>query len=47
MSDMEQAEEETEAAETLIEVEIPKVNLELGNQIHFVKFPNFLSVEPR
>lgn len=31
----------------MIDVEIPKINVDLGNQIHFVKFPNFLGVEPR
>lgn len=39
--------EEEEPQETVIHVEMPKVSLDLGNQIHFVKFPNFLSVEPR
>uniref|UniRef100_T1DMM8 RNA polymerase-associated protein LEO1 n=1 Tax=Crotalus horridus TaxID=35024 RepID=T1DMM8_CROHD len=33
--------------ETRIEVEIPKVNTDLGNDLYFVKLPNFLSVEPR
>lgn len=33
--------------ETVINVEAPRINADLGNQIHFVKFPNFLSVEPR
>ncbi|VDP09542.1 unnamed protein product, partial [Soboliphyme baturini] len=36
-----------ELFETLIDAEVPKINIDLGNQIHFVKFPNFLSVEPR
>uniref|UniRef100_T1JUX6 RNA polymerase-associated protein LEO1 n=1 Tax=Tetranychus urticae TaxID=32264 RepID=T1JUX6_TETUR len=30
---------------TRIEVEIPKIPTELGNDIHFVKLPNFLSVD--
>ncbi|KAF2348988.1 Leo1-like protein [Trinorchestia longiramus] len=43
------AEEEEEAVipETKIEAEIPKINTDLGRQIHFVKLPNFLSVERR
>lgn len=36
-----------EQPETIIEVDIPKISLDLGDQVHFVKFPNFLSVEPR
>jgi len=28
-------------------VEIPKINTDLGRQLHFVKLPNFLSVETR
>uniref|UniRef100_A0A915K3W9 RNA polymerase-associated protein LEO1 n=1 Tax=Romanomermis culicivorax TaxID=13658 RepID=A0A915K3W9_ROMCU len=40
-------EQEEEIAETLIDVEIPKISADLGSQLHFVKFPNFLSVEPR
>ncbi|XP_078283211.1 RNA polymerase-associated protein LEO1 [Rhinoraja longicauda] len=39
--------EEEPIAETRIEVEIPKVNTDLGNDLYFVKLPNFLSVEPR
>ncbi|MEE6503047.1 hypothetical protein FKM82_004726 [Ascaphus truei] len=38
---------EEAAPETRIEVEIPKVNTDLGNDLYFVKLPNFLSVEPR
>jgi len=33
--------------ETRIDVEIPKITTDLGKGIHFVKLPNFLSVEPR
>ncbi|NXX71942.1 LEO1 protein, partial [Spizella passerina] len=39
--------EEEPIPETRIEVEIPKVNTDLGNDLYFVKLPNFLSVEPR
>uniref|UniRef100_A0A4W3KHY2 RNA polymerase-associated protein LEO1 n=1 Tax=Callorhinchus milii TaxID=7868 RepID=A0A4W3KHY2_CALMI len=39
--------EEEPIQETRIEVEIPKVNTDLGNDLYFVKLPNFLSVEPR
>lgn len=45
--DEEDQEEEAEQPETIIEVDIPKISLDLGKQTHFVKFPNFLSVEPR
>ncbi|PSN33955.1 Another transcription unit protein, partial [Blattella germanica] len=33
--------------ETRIDVEIPKITSDLGREIHFVKLPNFLSVETR
>lgn len=39
--------EEEPVPETRIEVEIPKVNTDLGSDLYFVKLPNFLSVEPR
>lgn len=42
-----QAEEEPEQQETRIEVEIPRINTDLGKGIHFVRFPNFVSVETR
>jgi RNA polymerase-associated protein LEO1 len=42
-----QEEQEEEVPETRIEVEIPKINTNLGKQLHFVKLPNFLSVETR
>ena len=32
---------------TVIEVDIPKITTDLGKQVHFVRFPNFLSVEAR
>jgi len=38
---------EEEPPETRIDVEIPKINTDLGRQLHFVKLPNFLSVETR
>lgn len=33
--------------ETRIDVEIPKISCDLGRDIHFVKLPNFLSVDTR
>lgn len=33
--------------ERRIDVEIPRITTELGKEIHFVKLPNFLSVETR
>jgi len=42
-----QEEDEPAIPETKIEAEIPKINTDLGRQIHFVKLPNFLSVETR
>ena len=43
------AEEDSEPIiqETKIEAEIPKINTDLGRQLHFIKLPNFLSVETR
>lgn len=43
---IEQEEEEVEP-EQLINIEIPRVKTDLGKESHFVKLPNFLSVEPR
>lgn len=43
----EEEEEEVEIPETRIEVEIPKIKTNLGRNLHFVKLPNFLSVETR
>lgn len=40
-------EQEEEPQETLIEVEIPRIITDLGKTIHYVKLPNFLSVETR
>lgn len=45
--DGEQEPTEAPPPETRIEVEIPKVNTDLGNELYFVKLPNFLSVETR
>ncbi len=44
-----QAEQEEEEAEPeqIINIEIPRVKTDLGRDVHFVKLPNFLSVEPR
>ena len=39
--------EPEEVPETRIDVEIPKIGTDLGKHIHFVKLPNFLSVETR
>ncbi len=41
------AEEEEPVPETRIDVEVPKITTDLGKEIHFVKLPNFLSVDPR
>jgi len=41
------AEEEEPVPETRIDVEVPKITTDLGKEIHFVKLPNFLSVESR
>ncbi|XP_064472289.1 RNA polymerase-associated protein LEO1-like [Ornithodoros turicata] len=45
------ADDEEEAAEpvpeTRIDVEIPRIVTNLGNEVHFVKLPNFLSVDTR
>jgi len=39
--------DEDQIPETRIDVEVPKINTDLGREIHFVKLPNFLSVESR
>merc|ERR1719300_1610425 len=39
--------EEEPVPETRIDVEVPKINTDLGKEIHFVKLPNFLSMESR
>lgn len=33
--------------ETRIDVEVPRIQTDLGHELHFVKLPNFLSVETR
>merc|ERR1712029_1018089 len=44
----EQEDDEDEAVqETRIDVEVPKISTNLGNEIHFAKLPNFLSVDCR
>lgn len=53
VSDEEQREKEPEPEqpepipERRIDVEIPRIVSDLGSDIHFVKLPNFLSVETR
>ena len=39
--------EEEPVPETRIDVEVPKINTDLGKEVHFVKLPNFLSMESR
>lgn len=43
----EEKEDEGPPPETRIEAEIPKINTDLGRDLHFVKLPNFLSIETR
>ncbi|XP_023930509.1 RNA polymerase-associated protein LEO1 [Lingula anatina] len=43
----EDEQEPEEIPETRIDVEIPKISTNLGKHLHFVKLPNFLSVETR
>ncbi|XP_053449105.1 RNA polymerase-associated protein LEO1-like [Nycticebus coucang] len=40
-------EEEEPISETTIEIEIPRINSDLGNDLYFVKLPKFLSIEPK
>lgn len=42
----EEEQEEVES-EQLIDIQIPRVKTDLGKEVHFVKLPNFLSVESR
>merc|ERR550539_1192804 len=42
-----QTQEQESIPETRIDVEVPKINTDLGKEIHFVKLPNFLSMESR
>lgn len=48
-ADGEEKEKEVEepVPERRIAVEIPKISVDLGSDLHFVKLPNFLSVETR
>ncbi|XP_025739920.1 RNA polymerase-associated protein LEO1-like isoform X2 [Callorhinus ursinus] len=39
--------EEEPISETRIEVEIPSINSDLGNELYFVKLPKVLSIEPK
>lgn len=43
----EENQEPEELPETRIEVEIPRIKTDLGKALHYVKLPNFLSVETR
>ncbi|GFV61660.1 RNA polymerase-associated protein LEO1 [Trichonephila clavipes] len=43
----EQEEQEEPVPETRIELEIPRICANLGKDVHFVKLPNFLSVDTR
>ena len=45
--DEKREEEDEQVPETRIEVEVPKIATDLGRELHFVKLPNFLSVESR
>ena len=45
--DYSQTQEQENIPETRIDVEVPKINTDLGKEIHFVKLPNFLSMESR
>lgn len=47
--DVDEKEKEIEEPipERRIAVEIPKISVDLGSDLHFVKLPNFLSVETR
>lgn len=47
--DVDEKEKEVEEPipERRIAVEIPKISVDLGSDLHFVKLPNFLSVETR
>ena len=47
MTDYSQGQEQENIPETRIDVEVPKINTDLGKEIHFVKLPNFLSMESR
>lgn len=40
-------EEEEEIQEIRIDAVFPKINTNLGDSLHFVKLPNFLSIDPK
>lgn len=44
-ADKGEAEQTKPQPETRIEVDVPKINTDLGKELNFVKLPNFLSVE--
>lgn len=46
-ADEKEKEVEEPIPERRIAVEIPKISVDLGSDLHFVKLPNFLSVETR
>merc|ERR1719508_631316 len=39
--------DEEQVPETRIDVEVPKIKTDIGKELHFVKLPNFLSVDSR
>merc|ERR1719507_1312467 len=47
VEDYNQTQEQENIPETRIDVEVPKINTDLGKEIHFVKLPNFLSMDSR
>ena len=47
IDDEDEEPKEEEPPENRIEVEIPRIVTDLGQAVHYVKLPNFLSVETR
>ncbi|XP_035216363.1 RNA polymerase-associated protein LEO1-like [Stegodyphus dumicola] len=45
--DTQEEEQEEPVPETRIELEIPRICTNLGKEVHFIKLPNFLSVDTR
>merc|ERR1719508_330752 len=45
--DTKKVEDEEQVPETRIDVEVPKIKTDIGKELHFVKLPNFLSVDSR
>ena len=45
--DKPEEEEEEPVQETRIDVEVPKISTDLGQEVNFIKLPNFLSVDCR